>query len=238
MYGMEYYTTINTLYEQGKSKRQIALSLGVHRKVVNRVIKSVEKTKRGEASHLAKASQRFKQLSGHEERIKNWVEEDVLSSELIHQRLIQDYGLKVSYATVNRCARQFRPQVKGESFVPMHSALGEEAQVDFGYLGLFQMPDGSSCKIWVFCMVLARSRYGYYEVVRDQKQETFLRCHRNAFEYFQGVPKLVRLDNLKSGVTTPDFYEPLIQKHYASFWRTIALRRCLAGSTPLSTKER
>jgi transposase len=99
----------------------------------------------------------------------------------------------------------------------MHCSPGEEAQVDFGYLGVFDRGDGSKVKVWVFCMVLSHSRLGYFEAVTDQSVETFIRCHIRAFEAFCGAPKMVRLDNLKAGVTVPDFYEPIIQEQYASF---------------------
>ena len=83
--------------------------------------------------------------------------------------------------------------------------------VDFGYLGRFVLPDGSTVEVWGFCMVLPHSRYANFEVVLDQSLLTFLICHRRAFEFFNGVPATLRLDNLKAGVTTPDFYEPLLQ---------------------------
>jgi hypothetical protein len=47
---------------------------------------------------------------------------------------------------------------------------------------------------------LSWSRHQYVEFVFDQKIDTWLRCHRNAFEYFGGVPKQVLGDNQKSAV--------------------------------------
>jgi len=66
----------------------------------------------------------------------------------------------------------------------MHSAAREEAQVDFGYLGVFERSDGTKVKVWVFCLVLSHSRLGYFEAVTDQSVETFIRCHIRAFEAF------------------------------------------------------
>jgi len=66
-------------------------------------------------------------------------------------------------------------------------------------------------------MVLSHSRYTYYQLVTTQKISSFIECHYKAFEYFGGVPKTVKLDNLKAGVITPDFYEPLLQEQYTSF---------------------
>jgi hypothetical protein len=66
-------------------------------------------------------------------------------------------------------------------------------------------------------MVLSYSRYAYYQLVTNQKISSFIECHYKTFEYFGGVPKTVKLDNLKAGVITPDFYEPLLQEQYAAF---------------------
>jgi hypothetical protein len=103
-----------------------------------------------------------------------------------------------------------------EVYVPVLTPPGQEAQVDFGYLGRFQK-SGKPVKVWVFSMVLSHSRYAYYCLVTDQKVATFIACHIKAFEYFGGVPQIVKIDNLKAGVITPSFYEPLIQQQYSEF---------------------
>ena len=39
-------------------------------------------------------------------------------------------------------------------------------------------------------------------------------CHINAFRNFGGVPKLVKIDNLKAAVLEANFYEPVYQRAY------------------------
>ncbi len=39
----------------------------------------------------------------------------------------------------------------------------------------------------------------------------------NAFEYFGGVPEVLKLDNLKAAIFEANFYEPVYQKLYSSF---------------------
>ena len=48
------------------------------------------------------------------------------------------------------------------------------------------------------------------EIVFDQKVNTWIQCHINAFNYFQGVPKVIKLDNLKSAIIIANFYEPIM----------------------------
>lgn len=66
-------------------------------------------------------------------------------------------------------------------------------------------------------MRLSYSRKDYYEIVFDQKVNTWIQCHINAFKYFQGVPKVIKLDNLKSAIIIANFYEPIYQEQYKRF---------------------
>jgi hypothetical protein len=66
-------------------------------------------------------------------------------------------------------------------------------------------------------MRLSYSRLDYYEKVYDQKVETFILCHINAFEYFGGVPETVKIDNLKAAILEANFYEPVYQRMYKDF---------------------
>ena len=66
-------------------------------------------------------------------------------------------------------------------------------------------------------MRLSYSRLDYYEKVYDQRVETFIQCHINAFEYFGGVPEVVKIDNLKAAILEANFYEPIYQRMYKDF---------------------
>ena len=220
MYGVSMHHTIKTLLSKGLSHRSIAEDLGINRSVVRRVAREIE------TGQPAGQYSRDKKLTGYESQIKDWLSSD-LTGVLIHQRLVGDYGLSVSYGTVRRMINSLK---SSEVFVPLHSDPGEEVQVDFGYMGRFER-NGKEIKVWVFCMLLSHSRYGYYEVVTDQSIPTFLACHRNGFEYFGGVPQTVKLDNLKAGVLRADFYEPLIQTQYAAFLAHY-------GSAPITARVR
>lgn len=132
---------------------------------------------------------------------------------LVHQKLISIHGVKISYSAV---ARYIEALKDNEAYVPLECRPGEEAQVDFGYLGVFNRA-GNRVKVWVFSMVLSYSRYAYFKIVTSQKVSDFIECHIRAFEYLGGVPRIIKLDNLRAGVTTPDHYEPVFQDQYAAF---------------------
>src|SRR5437763_11625593 len=63
-------------------------------------------------------------------------------------------------------------------------------------------------------MTLSCSRHQYVEFVLDQTVATGLTLHRHAFEYFGGVPKRIKLDNLKSAITKACVDDPQVQQAY------------------------
>ena len=132
----------------------------------------------------------------------------------MHQRL-RERGYTGSYAAVWRFVRRLKGKEDPDVTVRVETKPGEEAQVDFGYAGLMIDPEtGKLRKSWAFVMSLAWSRHQYVEFVWDQKIATFLRCHRNAFEYFGGITERVRIDNLKSAILKAVFDEPQVQQSY------------------------
>lgn len=66
----------------------------------------------------------------------------------------------------------------------------------------------------IFVAVLGASSYTFAEATYSQQIHDWIGSHVRAFEYFQGCPKLVIPDNLKSGVTKADRYEPILNRSY------------------------
>jgi transposase len=130
----------------------------------------------------------------------------------IYDRL-KEQGYNGSYASVLRLARQIDPKPV-EAYTLKEGEPGEEAEIDFGYVGKMRDAAGNLRKAWAFVMVLAWSRYAYVEFVFDQKVETWLRCHRNALAFFGGVPQRLVIDNLKSGITQAIWDDPHVQLAY------------------------
>jgi len=137
------------------------------------------------------------------------------SAQRIYQDIKVQWKADVSYDAVKRFCRILKkkePQV----YARIHSAPGEEAQVDFG-LGAPTFNGKIYRRPYLFKMVLSYSRHSYEEVVWHQDVETFIRCHERAFQAFGGVPKTIRLDNLKSGVLSANLFEPVLNPTYQQF---------------------
>jgi transposase len=221
MLGVEMYYSVKTLLERGRNISEISRELGIDRKTVRKIREKLEK-----GIYEPKYS-RSSILDPYKEKIMEYLSEG-LTGVLIHERLLKETELKVSYSCVKKYLKKLRKT--REIYVPLITPPGEEAQVDFGYVGyLYDEKKDKKVKSWIFCMTLSYSRYKYYELVQHQDVQTFLRCHINAFEYFGGAPKVVKIDNLKSGVLKANFYEAVIQREYAEMLNYY-------GSSPLTCK--
>ena len=55
----------------------------------------------------------------------------------------------------------------------------------------------------------------YAEIVFRQDVETWLGCHRRAFEWFNGVPDKMIIDNAKCAITKACYHDPVVQRSYA-----------------------
>jgi transposase len=128
----------------------------------------------------------------------------------IHDRLRQEHAeFGASVSAVKRLCRAIQRErgVRPEDVaIPLETELGQEAQVDFGYVGeLYDAAEGRLRKAYVFVMVLSYSRHQFARICFDQKVETWLRLHAESFEHFGGVPAVVVPDNLKSAVIRAAF---------------------------------
>ena len=76
---------------------------------------------------------------------------------------------------------------------------GEQAQVDWGHFGHVQIGRAKR-PLMAFVMVLSGSRQIFLRFYLNAQMENFLRGHVAAFEAWNGLPKVLLYDNLKSAV--------------------------------------
>ena len=94
---------------------------------------------------------------------------------------------------------------------------GEKLFVDYAgqTVDVIDRQSGEVRAAQIFVAVLGASNYSYAEATWGQDLRDWIGAHVRAFEAFGGVVELVVPDNLKSGVTRPDFYEPDVNPTYA-----------------------
>lgn len=160
------YMTIETLWKKGYRKAEIARLTGHDWKTVAKVIKQLQKQQ-----HYPIKKPHPRKLDAYKAQILEWLEHNYTAVK-IHEAL-QQQGVAVSYTAT----KDFIVQLKQRKAVCIrfHTLPGEEAQVDFGYVGLTLDNQGKRRKTWIFNMRLSYSRLDYFMKVYDQTVETFIR---------------------------------------------------------------
>jgi len=149
----------------------------------------------------------------YQDLVQGWLEQGVEMA-AIYQRLRDNHGYAGSYSAVRRYVSRVSPATP-EAVIRVHTAPGEELQVDFGSVGLLYDPDhGERRPAYVFVATLCFSRHQYAELVFDQKTPTWIALHRRAFDSFGGVPQRVVPDNLKPAVKQALVHDPVLGEAY------------------------
>lgn len=113
-------------------------------------------------------------------------------------QMIRERGYRGSVIQLRRLVARLRPAPQ-KAFLCLRSFPGEQAQVDWGCFGRIQVGRAQrdlSC----FVATLSYSRALYLEFFFNQSLESFLIGHRHAFEDWQGAPRTLIYDNLRSAV--------------------------------------
>jgi transposase len=93
---------------------------------------------------------------------------------------------------------------------------GEKMFVDYsGHTMEIKNPQtGKMQKAEIFVAVLGASDYAYAEASLSQSLPDWINSHVNAFKFFGGVTEIIVPDNLKSGVTKANRYDPELNREY------------------------
>jgi transposase len=200
--------TVQTLHEQGKNKSEIARLLNCHRHTVTNVLNRktpIEKQTRNKSS----------MLDPYKQQIADWDKEDI-SRLRIYEKLQEEYKLHVSYINVCKYMQKHFPKPI-EAYGIQQTNPGEEAELDFGYLGMFPGPTGKLMKVYGLAVVLSYSRLDFYAITYDQKLETLCKELENAFRYFGGVTLKLKVDNMKTAVLKNQHYELDFNQDFLEF---------------------
>lgn len=162
-----------------------------------------------------RSASKNKLILPYQSQIEAWYSQGIQGT-TIYSALKREHNYTGSYVSVLRYIKK----LKNKSFATtvLEFKPAECAQVDFGAGPNFiNETTGEVIKSWIFVMVLAWSRHMYAEIILKQDVETWLGCHRRAFEWFNGVPKKIILDNAKCAITKACYYDPVVQRSYADY---------------------
>jgi transposase len=139
--------------------------------------------------------------------------------ELLHIEYLEQHPHGYRYTQFCEHYRRWAKKRK-VSMRQVHRA-GEKAFVDYaGHKPKIVSPiTGEVREVEVFVATLGASSFIYAEATETQRSADFIASHTRAVEYWGGVPKLFVPDQLRSGVRSPNRYEPLVQRTYDEWSR-------------------
>ena len=209
MLSMYQQITIQTLANQGKKKTEIAREMGCHRNTVSNIIRigyAREGQTRDKPSYF----------DPYHDQIKAWVDKNV-SNLRMYEILTETEHITRTYDSLCKYIQKEFP-VTPEAFGVQMTSPGEEAEVDFGYCGLQPVNAPGTpivCKkTWVLCVKLSYSRVSYREITPDQKVSTLTAGITRAFAYFGGVPRRLKIDNLRAAILTNQHFDLEFQQDF------------------------
>jgi len=99
--------------------------------------------------------------------------------------------------------------------------VGEKMFVDYSGLTvpIINKKTGEINKAQIFVAVLGASGYTFVDASYSQKQKDFINSHVKAYEFFEGCPRVVVPDNLKSAVISNNKKRIVINESYAALAR-------------------
>lgn len=200
---------IKEMYETGITISDIAKQTGRDRKTVRKMINNptIPKYKR---------DHRVSVLDPYKTYILQRLAKGVLNATKIYEE-IKKMGYQGKTSILRAFINPLRPIAESRFTERFETGPGEQAQCDWGSFG--SITDGiTRRKLYCFVMVLSYSRMMYIEFTTQMDEGTLLRCHINAFQYFDGVPSKILYDNQKTVVTSRDSEGyPIWNERFATF---------------------
>jgi len=126
-------------------------------------------------------------------------------------REIKSCGYQGGETRVKQFVRGLMPAPAPEPIVRFETEPGQQMQADWAKVGR------GAERLSVFIATLGWSRATYVEFCDDERVESLIRCHENAFLAFGGVPREVLFDNMKTVVLERNTYGRGVHRFHAGF---------------------
>ena len=113
--------------------------------------------------------------------------------------MLRERGYRGGARTLRRHVAALRPAPRREVYLRTEPLVGEQAQVDWAYVGKLPVAGGERA-LWIFVMVLSHSRALWAEFVFDLSVHSLCRSLVRAAKAFGGITRQWLFDNPKTVV--------------------------------------
>ena len=226
---MTKYREILRLYSQGISQRNIALSLECSRNTVAKVITKADELNvswplpkgitNGELDKrfFPKSTPPVRKIPDleyiHKELMKQGVNLKLLWTEYCEECR---RGKQIPLMYSQFCFHYQKFARKKRASMHISRKPGEQTEVDWAgkTTYIIDRNTGEAITCYIFVAALSYSQYAYVEAFLSKDLESWIQAHVHMFQFYQGVSRMIVPDNLKTGVSKPDWYSPEINRTY------------------------
>lgn len=196
MIGVELAMEIRVLAKHGKGVREIARETGVSRNTVRRYLRDEEAVRYPPRAPRPSKADPYRDYIV--ERLRAAAPETIPATVLFAE--LRERGYPGGYTAVKRLKASLRTAPPAEPAVRFETEPGRQVQADWAVI----RRGGDALS--VFVATLGWSRAAYVEFTCDERLETLIRCHENAFEALGGVPREALYDNMRTVVLERNAY--------------------------------
>ena len=223
------------LKNEGKSNREVARLLGIHRETVRSYVNeslvlglSFSRMAEAEETELYEWFGKAEMTRGVDKQksaalygIFPYMQKELGLTGVDRQVLYNEYKVTNPEGySYNHFCREYRLwcAAKDVAGVMEHKA-GDKMFVDFAgkKLQITDRDTGEVKKVEGFVGILGFSQFTYVQATASQKRDVFITAVENMIHYIGGVPAAIVPDNLKSGVSKASKYEPALNEAFERF---------------------
>jgi transposase len=120
------------------------------------------------------------------------------------------------YGYARFCGLYHEHSITANPVMHLEHKAGEKLFVDYAgqVVPIVDRHTGQVHDAQIFVATIGASSYTFAEPTLTQTKQDWIGSHMRAFEFFGGVPQIVVPDNIKTGIKSPCFYEPDINRTY------------------------
>jgi transposase len=209
--------TIEVLHERGCSNRAIARTLGVDEKAVRY---RLERRREGRPDGRAKR----RRADVVAEAIAHWMAGRTGTAGLnlseLHDWLAAEHEYRGSLRSVQRFVRAHYPRPKLRARRRIETPPGGQAQADWAEFPAVRVRD-AEVDLHAFVLSLSWSRRDAVVWSERQDELAWLSVHNGALRRLGGVPGVIRIDNVKTGIATGAGAWGTVHPAYAAYARAM-----------------
>jgi transposase len=218
----EEIVTLEVLNGKGLAHTEIARTLGVTEGAVRYHLERQAKGQKDGRRWPFKAAK-------HAGMIEEWFRDpkdgepkdrDEVNVVEIYEHLAMEYAYEGSYRSLLRYVKAKYPAAKIRAYRRIETPEGAQAQADWVEFDGIDIGEGPQ-KLYAFILTLSHSRKEAVIWCRRMDQISWHHAHNEALKRLAGVPAVIRIDNLKTGIASGAGPTGEVNPAYAAYAKAV-----------------